>query len=202
MPATRARSSCVDSPTPNTISPSAISLATTTASAKPSRETAAAAKQKLKAAEIEAKAAQERAAKEKKEADAAAKREAEAKAQRDAKLAKEKAKLAEAKSKAAKAAKAETAKSAKGKSSGKETAKVSSSAFRTTVSEKAAVASEKLESLRSSLPTPEDARELVTAARRKVNAATVAVPTLGMAYSRALAVFAAIGAVTGAQALD
>ena len=139
------------------------------------QETAAAAKQKLKAAEMDAKAAQERAAKEKKEADAASKREAKAKAQRDAKLAKEKAMLAETKTKAAKAAKAETAKSAKGKSSGKETAKVSSSAFRTAVSEKAAVASQKLEGLRSSLPTPEDARGLVTAARRKANAATVAV---------------------------
>ena len=128
---------------------------------------------------MEAKAAQERAAKEKKEADAASKREAEAKAQRDAKLAKERAKLAETKAKAAKAAKAQTAKSGKsakgGKSAGKETAKLSSSAFRTTVSEKAAVAAEKVEGLCSSLPTPEDARGLVTAARRKVKAATVAV---------------------------
>ena len=43
------------------------------------------------------------------------------------------------------------------------------------MSEKAAVAAEKVEGLRSSLPTPEDARGLVTAARRKAKAATVAV---------------------------
>ena len=43
------------------------------------------------------------------------------------------------------------------------------------MSEKAAVAAEKVEGLCSSLPTPEDARGLVTAARRKVKAATVAV---------------------------
>ena len=153
------------------------------------QETAAAAKQKLKAAEIEAKAARERAAKEKKEADAASKREAEAKAQRDAKLAKEKAKLAETK---AKAAKAQTAKSAKGKSAGKETAKLSSSAFRTTVSEKAAVAAEKVEGLRSSLPTPEDARGLVTAARRKAKAATVAVDASPNSYVATAAAYVGV----------
>jgi len=127
------------------------------------QETAAAAKQKLKAVEAEAKAARVRAAKEKKEMDAAAK------AQRDAKVAKEKAKLAEAKPKAAK----DASKSAKSKSSGNE--KVSPRSFQTTVTEKAAVFASKGKGLRSSLPTPSDARGVVTAAQRKANALAVAV---------------------------